>query len=530
MNEKINEALEQISDKHLEEAANYHNRSRRTGWLSAIAAVLAVVIAWGAIWKQLQNPGPDTPVLQFAEPTTTTLLRPTAPSTQDTGPTTVTIPLVPTAPSENTDPKPTAPLMPPQIHKLVAEPVYPKLYLSPNYADYSDYNQYYADLAEWNKHQRELYDQPQGYADSLDRFFETSIPEFLSGEGNRTYSPLNVYLAMAMLAQTTGGNSRQQILDLFGVDSIEALQEQAGHVWKAHYRGDGQCTTLLANSLWLDNYFPYKEATVQTLAQHYYASVFHSDLGTEESDQLLRHWLNSQTGGLLEEQAIDLSLDPTTVFALASTCHFTAGWGSEFSTDKTADSIFHCKDMDLTTPFMNTTFTAGIYYWGTDFGAVRLALNGGNAMWLILPDEGKTVEDVLQSNEYWEMTQNRWTWENQKELKIHLSLPKFDVSSQSDLIEGMMNLGITDVFGKNADFSPISDMDSIYVGQIDHAARVAIDEEGVIAASYTVIDMPVEGIPQFPEEEIDFTLDRPFLFLVTSQDNLPLFTGVVEQP
>ena len=37
-----------------------------------------------------------------------------------------------------------------------------------------------------------------------------------------------------------------------------------------------------------------------------------------------------------------------------------------------------------------------------------------------------------------------------------------------------------------------------------------------------------ESIP--PEEEVDFTLDRPFVFLLTSSDNIPLYTGVVNQP
>ena len=33
-----------------------------------------------------------------------------------------------------------------------------------------------------------------------------------------------------------------------------------------------------------------------------------------------------------------------------------------------------------------------------------------------------------------------------------------------------------------------------------------------------------------PDEEIDFTLDRPFLFVVTGAGNLPLFVGIVNQP
>ena len=47
---------------------------------------------------------------------------------------------------------------------------------------------------------------------------------FLGGkEGeNAAYSPVNVYMALAMLAELTDGASRQQILDLLGSDSLEA--------------------------------------------------------------------------------------------------------------------------------------------------------------------------------------------------------------------------------------------------------------------------------------------------------------------
>ncbi len=505
MNENLNEALEQIGDRHLEEAANYYQRSRRSRWLGAIAAVLAVVVAWGAIWHGLRE---QKPALQN-----------TVPSIQGTTPGDIPTPSQPLPPSSA------------ELTFLVSQPVYPTLTLCPNYEEYTSYEEYEAAKSQWRKAQMELYNQPAGYADSLDSFFARSIPEFLSGEGNRAYSPLNAYLAMAMLAQTTGGESRQQILDLFGVDSIEALQTQAEHVWRAHYRGDGQSTSLLANSLWLDDYFNAKDETVQTLAEKYFASVFHGDLGTEEANLQLRKWINSQTGGLLEEQTNNLVLDPATVFALASTCYFTAGWRGEFREEDTAQGTFHCKDFDLITQFMNKTITFCTYYWGSDFGAVRLELKGGSAMWLILPDEGRTVEDVLKSGEYWQLTQNFKKWENQQELTVNLSLPKFDISTQADLIEGMKNLGVTDVFdSKKSDFTPMTDASDLRVGKIDHAVRVAVDEEGVIAASYTVIEILYGGIPIPPEKEIDFILDRPFLFLVTSQDDLPLFTGVVEQP
>ena len=497
MNEELNRALEQISDDHIYEAA-CHRRSRRAWWIGSIAAALAVIICWCAIWSQLG--GTVRPVIMGTEPVDISNAgRPQSPSTL-------------------------------QLTNLVAAPEYPLMLTCPVYEDYDNYNEYDKAYSNWRSNQVEQYDQPAGYADSLADFWAKSIPEFLSGEGNRAYSPVNVYLALAMLAETTGGNSRQEILDLLGADSIDELRTQASHVWNAHYSDDGQTTSLLANSLWLDEAYTFNEGTVQTLADSYYASVFHGDLGADETNDQLRRWLNAQTGNLLTEQAKNTGLSEDCVFALCSTVYFAADWESGFAEKNTAEGLFHCKDHDLTTQFMNKTITFGTYYWGEDFGAVYLSLSSGG-MWLILPDEGKTVEDVLSSSEYLQLTLSPSDWENKKMIKINLSLPKFDISSQADLIGGMKDLGLQDVFDyTKSDFTPMTNAYELYVGKIDHAVRVAVDEEGLIAAAYTVMGICGSSLPQLPEDELDFILDRPFLFVVSSHDNLPLFTGVVAQP
>ena len=128
------------------------------------------------------------------------------------------------------------------------------------------------------------------------------------------------------------------------------------------------------------------------------------------------------------------------------------------------------------------------------------------------------------------MTSNP-TWENSKEVILHLKMPKFDVVSQTDLIEGFQSLGITDVFDYSvSDFSPLSqELDDLEVTQINHATRVTVDEEGCTAAAFTVMAVDAGGAG-IPEDEIWFTLDRPFLFVLTGLTDQPLFTGVVNQP
>ena len=128
--------------------------------------------------------------------------------------------------------------------------------------------------------------------------------------------------------------------------------------------------------------------------------------------------------------------------------------------------------------------------------------------------------------------QQDYAWPDQKVAQINLSMPKFDVSSDLDLSEGLKSLGVTDVFDSSvSNFDPLgaSTDDPLYVSQAQHAARVKVDEEGCEAAAFTVVTMnPTSAAP--PNDEVDFTLDRPFLFAVTGDSGLPLFTGVVNQP
>ena len=374
--------------------------------------------------------------------------------------------------------------------------------------------------------------QPEGYADGLETFFADSIRQFLSGEEgeNKAYSPLNVYMALGMLAELTQGSSQQQILDVLGVDSIEALRHQANAVWNGQYRNDGATTSILASSLWLNEDVSFVSETMERLADTYYASSYQGEMGSDSFNQALQNWVNQQTGGLLEDQVQGLTLDKETILALATTVYYQAKWSSSFLEERTAPEVFHAPSDDVTCDFMHSD-TMDTYYWADQFSAVSRPLeNEGGTMWFLLPDEGVSVQELLQDDETMKFLLSKGEWENSKYLKIHLSLPKFDISSQMDLCEGLRALGVTNIFyPKISDFSPMTtDKDNISLSQANHGVRVAIDEEGVTAAAYTAMSMSGAGAPS--EDEMDFILDRPFLFAITSSDGLPLFVGSVYQP
>ena len=255
-------------------------------------------------------------------------------------------------------------------------------------------------------------------------------------------------------------------------------------------------------------------------------------MGSPAYDALLQDWINEQTGNLLREQAAGVHMDAETVLSLVTTLYFQAGWEDKFWDAATGDGLFHSPEGEETVSFMHKSETRH-YFWGEHFGAVGLEMENGGDMWLLLPEEGTSPEELARDEELMDflLCRDKFSWDRQQLLTVNLSLPKFDVSADLRLEEALQDLGVRDVFlPGTADFSPLTDdAENLAVSQVRHAARVRIDEEGCEAAAYTVISVEVTGAAP-PEEELDFVLDRPFLFVVTNGAGLPLFVGVVNHP
>ncbi len=423
------------------------------------------------------------------------------------------------------------------IHSYaVTEAVYPERVQYPRTEDFTDENgetdwdAYNAAQDLWSAERSEIVSGTPKI-DSLNDYLKTSIPTFLNvdNDKNRIYSPLNVYMALAMLAELTDGESRKQILELTGADNIQALRTTASALWNATYRQDGIISSKLASSLWMNKDFTFKKDTLEKLASIYYASSYQGEMGSADFNTALQNWMDAQTGGILKEQISAIEMSAETILSLTTTISFQAKWTNPFSEGHTVTETFHAPNKDVTCEFMKQSM-GKVYFWGEDFTATSQQINSGGEMWFILPDEGVSVDKLLEDAQTMEFLLAGDKWSNQKYVTVNLSVPKFDVSSDIDLKDGLQTLGVNNVFNpQKSDFTPMTeDTDGIFVSEAKHAARVMIDEEGCTAAAFTVMMMDGTGGP--PPDEVDFTLNRPFVFAVTGSGGLPLFIGVVNQP
>ncbi len=411
------------------------------------------------------------------------------------------------------------------VVKEAAYPAYPK---EPRFEDYFDENgegdwdtymaaedEYLAALQKLGKGRLD-----QESAAPVLTFADRTAEAIFTNSENRVYSPISLYAALAMLTEVTDGDTRQQVMDLLAADDAETLRQQIKDLWIGVYTDDDQSVCRLANGAFLRENADVKQEAVDALVDWYYASTYRVPMGTEEADKAIAGWLNQNTGGLLSEETGNIRTDGNDLLRLYNTIYYKSGWQDAFKSSQTKQDTFTAADgAAQTVDFMHRTESGG-YRKGDGYTAAPRSLNYGR-MVFVLPDEGVTPESLLQRQGFLAGLTGDYS-----AAELVWSVPKFDVKSSTELNGVLQALGVTDAFDMaEADFTPLTD-NGAFLSSAMQAARVKIDEEGVEAAAYTEIVCADSAMMEVPPT-VEMDLDRPFLFVIFDNSNVPLFVGTV---
>ncbi len=350
-------------------------------------------------------------------------------------------------------------------------------------------------------------------------FADKTAGAIFTGSENRVYSPVSLYAALAVLTEITGGDTRQQVMDLLDAGDAETLRQQVRDLWIGVYTDD-QSVCRLANGAFLRENAQVKQEAVDTLADWHYASTYRVPMGTEEADRAIAGWLNRNTGGLLTEETGNIRTEGNDLLRLYNTIYYKSGWRDAFESSATEQDTFTAADGTAQkTDFMHRTESGG-YRKGDGYIAAPRSLNYGR-MVFVLPDEGVTPESLLRREGF--LTELTGDY---SAAELVWSVPRFDVKSSTSLNGALQALGVTDAFDwTKADFTPLTD-DGAFLSSAMQAARVKIDEEGVEAAAYTELVCADSAMMETPPT-VEMDMSRPFLFVIFDYNNVPLFAGTV---
>ena len=352
---------------------------------------------------------------------------------------------------------------------------------------------------------------------------ETAAKIFAEGE-NTVYSPVSLYMALGMVTELTEGQTKRQVTNLLGVSDSEALRQWTLSLWRQLYRDEKDSALWLGNAAFLNEAMTFHKEPLEVLAEDYYASSYCLPMGTSGADKAIAAWLNRQTNDLLTDDTGAIRTEKRDLLRLYNTTYYKAAWQAEFFGGATAEDIFTAADgTEQKTDFMHISIEGSPVARGEGYRRASLYLKDGGEMTFYLPDEGVTVEELLQrENLLGELLPvDEWV------VQVNWSVPKFDLHDSLELNDALQALGVTDAFDvSKADFAPLTEQPA-YVESVNQAARVKLDEEGIEAAAYTEVDTNAAAAPPQELAEEEMNLNRPFLFVIW-KDGAPLFVGAVQ--
>ncbi len=351
--------------------------------------------------------------------------------------------------------------------------------------------------------------------------YKTGSKILTDAKGNINYSPISLYYALAMATTGASGDTAKELYSLMDIDSSEELSKQAGNLYRQLFFENEIGSLKIANSLWIDNKLDVKEAFVKNTADNFYASTYKVNFNDKKTGKLMAKWVSDNTKGTINPQ---IEPDPSQIMSILNTIYFYDQWADSFSEDKTKNGIFNIDDKKtVNVDYMNKTDMSNTFYVGENFSRASLGLKNGGSMVFVLPNKDTDISSLIVNEDTFE---DALTGGEKSNGTVVWQIPKFKMSSETDLIDTLKKLGVTHSFDKTADFSNITD-EKIFISDIKQQTHIAIDEKGVEASGFTNIGFAKSAMPM---GKIEMILDRPFMYAVVAQNGTILFMGVCNNP
>ncbi|XP_069559144.1 alpha-1-antitrypsin homolog [Brachyistius frenatus] len=339
---------------------------------------------------------------------------------------------------------------------------------------------------------------------------------------NIFYSPLGISTALSMVSTGAHGDTHSQLLSSLGFSTFNQSQVNEAYKDLFYMLGSNQENHQLdvGNAVALRSGFNPLEKFLRDVRHYYSGEIFKVDQeNPEESVAEINRYIANKTQDKIKDMVKDL--DPDMVMVLINYVYFRGQWKNPFSDDMTDMADFHVNDK--TKVQVNMMMRTGHYNVYRDADnhttVVMLPYQGNSSMMIVLPDKGKMrkVEGYINKEYIW-----HWLKSVSKKY-VKLLLPKFDISADALLEDALKEMGVTNAFEDNADFSGVSD--KIKLSKVSHKATLSVTELGTEAAASTIMEFMFFSLPP------SVIINRPFLvFILDCPTGNILFMGKINNP
>lgn len=331
-------------------------------------------------------------------------------------------------------------------------------------------------------------------------------------------SPLSVAYVLGMLNDGAAGNTAKEISQVLGFGATkQTINEYCKALIDQAPIADPSVILQIANIVAANQDVTLEKDFKNDMQNYYSAEVASLDFSKQSSVDYLNTWCKEKSGGMIPS-IID-ALSPEDLLVLMNAVYFKATWTEKFDEKDTKDEDFTKADgSTIKLPMMHRN--AQIRYCTNEvYTGIWLPFGSGDrwSMKVLLPEEGKTIDDIVKSltGESWE--NNYW-----QHAIVDIKMPRFSTKSDIMLNDMVSKLGAPSIFDpQKADFSLISkNQKQFYVSQMKQKAAIEVNEEGTKTTAVTVSMMTGSNIVNGKGE---FHANRPFMYVIQEWSSGAIF-------
>lgn len=356
------------------------------------------------------------------------------------------------------------------------------------------------------------------YLEALRRFsYDTAGKIDRGADGNTVYSPYGMSVILSMLAECTAGETQDEILNVFQIDGAAQLSAETASLYKTLYRDSEDDFCRAVQSVWIDSSVSYNESVLNALAQNEYAHSFSMPFENGRAASAVSDWF---ADNMRSKRRISVPFVPENKLMFASGFEFRSEWKETFVKEQAYEGIFNGTMVTGECTYMNKVAAAVPYLQTEEATASLIGLASGGSLVLILPQEKTGLDGILSDGA---LLQNIVSGTlHASKTSVEFSVPKVSFEETIDISSLFRQMGIISVFDETkADFSALSSDKNVFAGQIAESASMDLNESGE-----TSVGTQAYGVSSGAVHSL--TLDRPFCFVVVSENEIPLMIGAVE--
>jgi serpin B len=349
--------------------------------------------------------------------------------------------------------------------------------------------------------------------------------------GNQFVSPYSVLSAFALLFPGARGDTAAEMTAVFGFDpNVPALVARTRATADALAADTGGSEFTSANAAWVERTMALREEYARTIRDQLGATIEEVEFIANQGAALRRinAWAARETRDRIPE--ILTERDPDRRLVLTNAVYFKGKWSDQFSANATRDGDFFAESGATQRARLMHQITRARYVDGDGFQAAEFDYDSGAfALAVFLP----RARDGLAAFERQLMGGRLDQWVQELDVadraRLDVTLPKVEMRTDYDLVPQLQALGLRQAFLNSANFSGVTEEESLAISAVIHKTFLAIDEEGTEAAAVTAIDMRTTSAMQPPPEPpIEFKADHPFFIVLRhKRTNTRLFMGRV---